>query len=146
MSQPIDQFIQQLANLSPDDDDVTLIERLYELTESLQEVEDVAPVYPAIFEFLESYPNAELGSPGPLVHFVEKSFPGGYEQLLTESLKKKPTNHTLKMANRLLNSSELDLDLRSDLMILLEDAAESASVDPLTREEAADYLQYQKER
>lgn len=146
MTQRIDQFIEQLADLSPDDDDVTLVERLYELTDSLQEIEDPMRAYPSIFEFLENYPNAEIGSPGPLVHFVEKSFPGGYERLLTESLGRKPTIHTLMMANRLLNSNELDQNHRSDLTNLLEHAAKSASVDPLTREQAADYLQYQKER
>jgi hypothetical protein len=97
-----------LAKLAPDDDDTALVEKLYDLTDSLQEVEDPERVYPSIFEFMENYPSAETGSPGPLVHFIERSFPGGYERLSMDSLRRKPASHTLQMANRLLNSTELE--------------------------------------
>lgn len=66
--------------------------------------------FPAILGLIERYPEAELGSPGPLVHELE-AIPG-YESFLRDSVARKPTYLSIWMVNRILNS-ELSADERS---------------------------------
>lgn len=42
-----------------------------------------------ILEIIESNPDIDFGTPGDLVHFVEKFYKKGYEELLLKSVRKK---------------------------------------------------------
>lgn len=64
-------------------DEDTLIESLYELIDELDGVESAEIVIPAIFKFMEVLSDVDLGSPGPLVHFIEKFYPN-YDDALIE--------------------------------------------------------------
>ena len=136
------QFIDRLRSLRPADDP-TVVESLDELTDLGARLENPKSVYPAVFEFLEDNSHAELGEPGPLVHFLERGFPGGYESLLLKSLARKPTTHTVRMANRLLNSNEITLFLRSRLLEALSLAVDASVHDVVVAELAREYLQFQ---
>ena len=137
------EFVERLKSIRPATDGPAVVERLYELTEIGSQLANPKDVFPAIFEFLELNGAAELGQPGPLVHFLEDSFPGGYESLLLKSLDRSPTQYTLSMANRLLNSSEITLFLRSRLLDLLQRIASDDGQSDLLREQASDYLEFQ---
>ena len=50
---------------------------------------------------MEDFPEADFGQPGPLTHFVEGFYKSGYEELLYQSIKRKPTLHTIWMVNRI---------------------------------------------
>ncbi|MDR1180755.1 MAG: hypothetical protein LBL13_02090 [Bacteroidales bacterium] len=56
-----------------------------------------------ILRFMEDFPEADFGQPGPLTHFVETFYGNGYEELLYQSVKRKPTLHTIWMVNRIIN-------------------------------------------
>ncbi|GMU80802.1 MAG: hypothetical protein AMXMBFR47_06730 [Planctomycetota bacterium] len=58
-----------------------------------------------ILMFMESNPGIEFGSPGPLVHFIERFHQRGYEEKLLESIERNPTRHTVWMLNRLINGT-----------------------------------------
>lgn len=57
----------------------------------------------SILRFMENHPGIEYGMPGSLVHFVERFYKKGYEELLLKSVKRKPTMHTIWMLNRIIN-------------------------------------------
>lgn len=57
-----------------------------------------------VFDFFERYPNEDLGSPGGLVHFVERSYPE-YKARLLFSLRKAPSLSVVWMTNRILNAA-----------------------------------------
>jgi len=56
-----------------------------------------------IIKFIENNPGVDFGQPGALVHFVEKFYRRGYEDLLVSSLERHPTVHTVWMLNRIIN-------------------------------------------
>ena len=59
-----------------------------------------------ILEIIESNPNVDFGMPGDLVHFVEKFYKKGYEELLISSVKRHPTLHNIWMVHRCYNDVE----------------------------------------
>ncbi len=64
-------------------------------------IESVSPV----LRFMEDHPNLDYGAPGPLVHFVEQFHQRGYEEILVESIERRPTPHTLWLLRRVINGT-----------------------------------------
>ena len=56
-----------------------------------------------ILEIISTNPSVDFGMPGDLVHFVEKFYKKGYEELLIDSVKKNPTSHNILMLHRCYN-------------------------------------------
>lgn len=54
-----------------------------------------------LFVFMENNPNIDYGMLGPIVHFMESYYKKGYEDELLKSVKRKPTQHTVWMLNRI---------------------------------------------
>jgi hypothetical protein len=74
--------------------------RAYELRDAWEAAgADVETVEP-ILRFIEAHPKIDFGSPGPLVHFVERFYRKGYEAKLVDSFERQPTAHTAWMLNR----------------------------------------------
>jgi hypothetical protein len=114
--------------------------RLYEIFTDFRSLPDRARAMPAIFSLLERFPDAEFGSPGPLVHELE-AIPD-YEPLLRDSLRRQPTYHAVWMINRILNSRLPD-DQRETWLSALQTAREHPLARDQTREAAEDSLQHQ---
>jgi hypothetical protein len=115
--------------------------RLYTIFDGFRALSDRARAVPAMFNLMERYPDAELGSPGPLVHEIEAI--GNYETELQKSLARQPTYLTVWMVNRILNS-----DLRESERIRWLSALRAAADHPATpqwvKDEALDFLGYQE--
>jgi hypothetical protein len=71
---------------------------------------------------MEKNPTLDFGSPGPLVHFVEKYYRNGYEPELLASVSRRPIVHTVWMLNRLINGTK-EADLRNKYIDALKAAA-----------------------
>jgi hypothetical protein len=143
MNAKLEKFLWDLRRLEPADGDF-LLEQLYELTDTLEGVEDASPAFRHIFEFFERFPNAEHGSPGRLVHLVERFGPAYFADLV-HSLGNRPTPHTLWMLNRILNS-KLPAPQRVEFMALLEASTRHPLADAIAREEASEFLEHQRNR
>lgn len=65
-------------------------------------IEAVTP----LLQLMERHPLFDFGVPGAIVHFVERFYKRGYEELLIDSVKRRPTMHTVWMLNRIINGSE----------------------------------------
>lgn len=98
------------------------------------------PAAPAMLSLIERFPDAELGSPGPLVHELEEI--PGYEDLLMGSLQRQPEGLTVWMANRILNS-ELAPNARTTWLTVLTDVMCHPNASESTKEVAAEFLEYQ---
>ena len=84
--------------------------------ELADEVMDAMEAYPQpfdlvapILDFISNHPKVDFGSPGDLVHFVEKFYHKGYEELLMESVLKRPTMHNIWMLHRCYNAHDPEL-------------------------------------
>jgi hypothetical protein len=137
-----EEFICRLSALDPEELGDDLVYELGDLVETIEDHPDPRPVFPAVFLFFEAHPDADLGMPGPLVHLLEGTYPGGYEELLVQSLARKPVSLTLWMANRLLNGN-LPQEQKENFLGLLRKIAEDTSLGSHLRDEAHDFLDSQ---
>lgn len=76
-----------------------------------------------ILELIAKHPEVDFGSPGELVHFVEKFYHQGYEDLFLESVRKNPTVHNIWMLHRCYNAN--DPDLVSKIKVLIQEIQDS---------------------
>jgi len=74
--------------------------KLSKLTDKLLQTTNPESALDAMFAILERYPEEELGSPGPLVHAIEKC--RGYELALIDSVKRQPGTLSVWMLYRLI--------------------------------------------
>jgi hypothetical protein len=114
-------------------------ERLDELCDEMRVVNDPAACTPLMFRTMERLDGVDLGTPGPLVHTLE-SWPGLYEKLLAESVRRKPTPLSVWMVNRILNVQSPDAE---SWIALLRSVADNAAASDETKAQAEDFIKYQ---
>ena len=99
-------------------------------------VESVMP----ILRFMEKHPQLDYGLPGPLVHFIEEFYQKGYEEMLIESVGRKPTMLTVWMLNRVLNGTK-EPTKRQALVLAMKQAASNPKADKATIERIQGFLE-----
>ena len=116
-------------------------EAIYEILNIIKE-EDSMLYIEWILHFMEENPKIDYVMPWPLVHFMEKKYKKGYEILLLESIKRKPTEHTVWMLNRILN--DVNLEDRNVYMDVLKAIVKDSKYDEELRSLAKEFLEYQE--
>ena len=125
----------------------------YETDGIMDEIESLGggpELTPHLLAMMERHPRSDFGSPGAMVHFVERACGRGeeareeYERLVADSLRRRPALHTLWMLNRVINVSEGEK--REKLLALLRDVAESEQWEQPVRDSARDRLEYQNNK
>lgn len=119
------------------------VEYLNDVLDGVAELDDEESVFTEAFSFFERNDAADLGAPGPLVHFLEQFYPA-YVGQLCASVERKPTTYTVWMLNRILNTSLEPAD-RKRLLAVLGAASTNSAADPVAREQAIDFLRQQAE-
>jgi hypothetical protein len=130
----------QAADFDWNDVDASGWERLAELTDALMSVDNPEKFIPELFSVMERLPDSDLGSPGPLVHTLERLH--GYENELVRSITRCPSVLSVWMVNRILNA-DLPDDVRRSYMVVLEKAATHPSALQSVREDARDFIEFQ---
>ena len=67
-----------------------------EVMEAMLEYPNPFELVAPILEIIESNPDIDFGTPGDLVHFVEKFYKKGYEELLLKSVRKNPVSSKIQ--------------------------------------------------
>lgn len=89
-----------------------------------------------LLQLMERHPLSDFGTPGSIVHFVEKFYKKGYEQLFISSVKRRPTMHTVWMLNRVKNGE----DEQQRYIEILNDIVHNKDIEKEIRESAQDFL------
>ena len=89
-----------------------------------------------LLQFIERHPLSDFGMPGSIVHFVEKFYKKGYEQLLIASVKRRPAMHTVWMLNRVKNGEEN----QQGYIEILNDIAHNKEIEEEIRNSARNFL------
>ena len=110
------------------------------ITESLKEEGAGLESVSVILKFMEEHPAFDFGTPGPLVHFVEKLYGRGYEAELLASIARKPTSHTVWLLNRIINGTKQAAD-RERLINALRQAESHPASDTQAKHQATHFLQ-----
>jgi hypothetical protein len=101
----------------------------------------------AVLRFMERHPDIDYGPPGPLVHFMERTYKEGgptserWDRLVVESMTRRPTAHTSWLLNRLINGS--DSERRQRLIDVMAGAFDHPDADQATRDGIRGYLDFQ---
>jgi hypothetical protein len=107
----------ELERIPPSDFERVSADRAEEWTTAAVGAEAVD----SILKFMEAHPDLDYGSPGALVHFVERFYRKGYEEKLITSIKRRPTPHTVWMLRRLMHSADSAQE-KQNMRDLLEQA------------------------
>jgi len=143
MATSADEMIAALNAFNPDQDDAVTVHTLYTITEgfdSLSEAEKER-VIPHMFSVMERGWEADLGSPGPMVHAIETLGVHAYLALLVESVRRRPMYLNLWMVNRILNVAR-DGDEHTMLLNLLREVRDDPRWADVS-DVAADFLKHQ---
>jgi hypothetical protein len=89
---------------------------------------------------MERRPDVDLGSPGPLVHTLERLH--GYEDELMRSVRRQPSLLSVWMVNRMLNTN-LSQDARHSYMALLNEAFSHPHASKTVREDVRGFIELQ---
>ena len=138
MNQKINNIVADLASKINDDDFLEFAEGK---TEELSSLENANEAIEPIIKLIANNPDTDFGMPGPLVHFVEKYYRHGYEEILISSLRKNPTSHTLWMLNRIINASQGDI--KKKFIRELQEITKRPDIDDLTRSSALEFYNSQ---
>ena len=103
-----------------------------EIMEAMLEYPNPFELVAPILEIIESNPYIDFGTPGDLVHFVEKFYKKGYEELLLKSVRKNPTMHNIWMLHRCYIDE--DNPLHSKFSLLIKEIKEDKSVSSKIKE------------
>ena len=130
----LNSIIQKMEAGMQDNEDfeTVMMDCMEEIEEKYNQLDSVQP----LLRLMERHPLTDFGSPGPIVHFVERFYKKGYEEELLLSLKRMPTLHTVWMLNRLVNGT----DQAEVYLDLLKEISENTSYDKEIREEALHFL------
>ncbi len=137
-------MIAELDTFVPTDESEN-VGRLYEILDRLRPLSpDLrSPVIPAILGLIERHPEAELGSPGPLVHELE-AIPG-YKPFLRDSILRQPTDLSIWMLNRILNSG-ISPDARSSWFQVMRTVLTHPLASEEAQQTASDFLAHQSKQ
>lgn len=86
--------------------------------------------------FMERHPLSDFGMPGAIVHYVEQFYKKGYEDLLVDSVIRRPTLHTVWMINRIKNAGENSDKYEK----ILNDILEKQDVEEAVKNSVRDFL------
>jgi len=143
MNRTIDDVINALDAFVAGADDGANELALYDILDGFQRIPERERAIPAMFQAIERYPEADLGCPGPLVHEMEAI--GHYEEALVHSLRRQPTDLTVWMVNRILNSA-LSVAKRASWLAELRKASVHPRAPHSTKQSARSFSRYQKKK
>jgi hypothetical protein len=143
MTDSVDALLADLQAFHPTEDGSDNVHRLNELLAGFATLPGCERVAPALLALLERHPQADFGTPGPLVQALESQ--PGYPGMLAGSLERQPTELTAWMANRLLNS-KLPREDRAAWLKRLTVVTSHPGATPGVRESAIRFLDFQASR
>jgi len=143
MTRSVDDLLRDLQAFAPSQDGADNVHRLNELLADFDALAGCERVVPELLALIERYPQADFGTPGPLVRALECQ--PGYPEQLARSLERQPTELAAWMANRLLNS-RLARDDRNAWLHRLTAVTSHPRADAAVRESAIRFLDFQASR
>jgi len=143
MTRSVDELLRELQAFAPTPDGADNVHRLNEVLAGFAALPGCERVLPELLALLERHPQADFGTPGPLVHALESQ--AAYTALLAGSLERQPTELTAWMANRLLNS-KLPRDEREAWLKRLTAVTSHPKAAASVRDSAIRFLDFQASR
>ena len=124
----------RLAQIVAQADENDAIGLADQLVEELRGLPDGLDAVDPIMRLMEENPEFDFGCPGPFAHFVETFYKRGYEERLCQSVRRRPTPHTLWMLNRVINGTKGDC--KAPYVSLLDEVLAHSDLDDQTLAQA----------
>lgn len=130
----LDTIIKELENgIGTDDFEFIMEDNIMKLEMENVGIEAVTP----LLQLMERHPMEDFGMPEAIVHFVERFYRNGYEELLIDSVKRRPTMHTVWMLNRVMNGSEN----KSEYIEIMKAIRNRSDIEEEIKNSANDFIQ-----
>lgn len=123
--------------------DAIMKEDFYEtnaILEKILENDNALAYVEPLINVIESNPEIDYGMPGPVIHFIENFPTEDYVEILLNSLKRKPTSHTLWMLNRIINDSPAN---KEEYIEVLYETSRRSDVEADIKETAKFFYEFQ---
>ncbi|MEL6106213.1 MAG: hypothetical protein AAFU85_09255 [Planctomycetota bacterium] len=130
---------QSLRSFEPTGDESNDVGRLYDITDRIEADGLAAQCVADLLAVFERNPDADLGSPGPIVHCIETVPMAESIPLLAQSLERVPTIMTLWMAERCLRSDPAE-DSEAMLVAAIKTIPNSEAASTELKSEATSVL------
>ena len=131
----ISNLLQELEELVGSDDfEFDMEEKMDLIRSEGAGIETVVP----LLQIMERHPLDDFGMPGAMVHFIEGFHPD-HEICLVESLKRRPSLHTVWMLNRCINGNSN----RDEYLKLLKEIADRDDIEEEIRKSAQEFIDFQ---
>jgi hypothetical protein len=101
---PHDDRSSRVRAFTPTGDEPADVKALYDLLDQLGDSQRDPDVRRELISIFERHPGADLGSPGPIVHSLEKAPIDEHAELLAASLQRRATIMTIWVAERCFRS------------------------------------------
>ncbi|MCE9552500.1 MAG: hypothetical protein K8T91_03860 [Planctomycetes bacterium] len=137
-----DKMIAALDAFEAGSNDDHALSKLYAITEAFETLPDKARVVPSMLSVIERCGEADLGSPGPLVHCIESLDYELYLSRLIDSVRRKPSYLNVWMVNRILNA-HVRGEHREQLLELLRSVTANPAASASVIKETQGFLQNQ---
>lgn len=129
----LDTVIEEIESaIGRDDFEFIMEESITKLEVEGVGIEAVIP----LLKIMERHPMDDFGMPGTIVHFVERFYKNGYEELLVDSIKRRPAMHTVWMLNRVMNGSEN----KKDYLKIMQEITERSDIEEAIKKSAGDFV------
>jgi hypothetical protein len=135
----VNQALKELSAFNIGDDNY--MERLYEITDALEGETDNGTCADALYSLLERYPDVDFGSPGPIVHNLERN--RFHRDKLPISVQRQPGYLNVWMVNRILNDNLSDAE-RMHWTHALADVVDNPKAADNIKGKAKKYLVFQQ--
>ena len=131
----IEELLKEIeAMIGSDDFEYEMRDRMELIKAEGAGIETVVP----LLQIMERHPLADFGLPGAMAHFIETFYPD-YEPYLIESLKRRPTLHTVWMLNRCINGKFA----KEEYLTLMKNIANREDIEIEIRNSAQEFVDYQ---
>ncbi|MCH5195185.1 MAG: hypothetical protein J1F28_00640 [Oscillospiraceae bacterium] len=131
----IDKLLREIEELVGSDDFIyAMEEKMSLIKDEGAGIETVTP----LLQIMERHPLDDFGMPGAMVHFIETFYPS-YEPYLIESLKRRPTLHTVWMFNRCINATSK----KDEYLSLMKEIVNREDIEKEIRNSAQEFVDFQ---
>ncbi len=137
------EIIKELNSMEIDDsNEDEMIERLDMLMCELSRNDDAHSACETMIALLEKHTDVDFGGPGAIVHTIE-DYTGQYEELLFESLKRRQSNTTVMLLQRIINAEKDPVEVKR-LLKIYKDCAKHPLAGKQLKYSVREYLKYRK--
>lgn len=117
-------------------------ERIDFILKDIEQLENSEEAIEPLIKIIQENSEFDFGNPGEIVHFLEKYDEEKYDKILVNCIKENPTEHTIFMFNRIINS--VTTEKKVEYLEMYKELLESNKINVNLKNRIKEYLNFQE--